>query len=156
MKRASMFALACWIAVASTALAANVHLKRAPSIVQNPDDTITFSASLAGLGNQDLIVSIIADGDASVILLNPSGQYVPGQNRVPVLVSATKTISAEQIKNGNVSFSLTTTEPENPTWDEAGAPNRNWSAFIDEVDYESVTLIVEQGGRIVLRKTFVP
>lgn len=157
MKQATVLALAivslAWLS--PTAQAAKVHLKRAPVITANDDNTLTFAASLAGLGNQDVTITIIAEGDASVVLLNPSGKYVPGQNRVPVITGASGTISATEIKNGNVSFSLTTSEPEDPTWEEAGAPNANWTAFIDEVDYQRVTIIVEQGGKIVLQKTFV-
>lgn len=158
MKRATVYtmALASLVMFGSMAQAASVHTKGTPTITVNPDDTLTFSGSLAGLGNQDVTITIVAEGDASVILLNPSGQYVPGQNRFPVITAATTTISASEIKNGNVSFSLTTSEPENPTWEEAGAPNANWSAFINEVDYDSVTIVVQQGGKIVLTKTYVP
>jgi hypothetical protein len=156
MKRVATIALVVSLTVLSTAQAASVHFKKAPKITENPNNTLTFAGSLTGLGNQDITITIVAEGDASVILLNPSGQYVPGQNRVPILTGASVTISSTQIKNGNVSFSLTSAEPENPTWEEAGAPNANWQAFIDEVDFDSVTIVVQQGGRIVLTKTFVP
>ena len=134
--------------------AAKVHFKKTPVIVDN-GLTLTASGALTGLGNGDVTITIIAEGSASVVLLNPSDQFVPGQNRLPITVSGSQTISATEIKNGNVRFSVTTATPENPTPEEAGAPNDNWSAFIDDVIFSSATIIVQQGGKTVLKTTIV-
>ncbi len=43
--------------------------------------------------------------------------------------------------------------PRAATAKACGCPNNNWSATITDVDFTSLTLIVEQGGRVVLRTT---
>jgi hypothetical protein len=51
---------------------------------------------------------------------------------------------------------VTTAEPRQPTWDEAGAPNANWTAQISDVTFTSVTVTVVQGGEVALKQTFTP
>lgn len=57
---------------------------------------------------------------------------------------------AEEIKNGNVRFSVTTEAPETPTPEEAGAPNDNRTVTLTDVAFTGYTLTVEQGGVVVL------
>ena len=108
---------------------------------------------MTGLGNADVTITVIAEGSGSVVLLNPSGQFVPGQNRFPLVLTGSQTISATEIKNGNVSFSVTTIAPENPDPLEAGAPNENWDAFFDDVDFTAARIIVQQNGKTVFQTT---
>ena len=66
-------------------------------------------------------------------------------------------IPASKIKNGNVSFCVTTQEPAQPTWNQAGCANSNWTAQINTLTFNSYTITVEQpagSGTIVLRQTF--
>ena len=150
-RRALVASTAALVLSATAAFAASVHLKnnRAPRLADN-GLTATVTGALAGLGNGDVTITCIAEGDGSVVLHNPGGNFVPGQNKVPIVVSGSQTISADEIKNGNVSFRVTTDEPETPTPDEAGAPNDNWEVILDDVDFTGFTVIVEQGGEVVL------
>ena len=77
----------------------------------------------------------------------------PG-NSVGDLVSGTITIPSTQIKNGNVSFCVSTEGVTTPTWQEAGAPNRNWTVNVEDVAFISGEIIVEQCGQIVFQQSF--
>ena len=133
--------------------AANVHFKTQPTFTNN-GLTLTTCASLAGLGNQDVTITVIANGTGSTTCISPGGNPAPGQNKVAVSASVSQTVSAAQIKNGNVSFCETTPPPAAITAEQAGCPNNNWTAVISGVTFSTVTITVEQGGQTVLQQTF--
>ena len=156
MRRTAALSLVVISVMAAVAVAESVHFKpRKPTFADN-GTTLTCSGTLAGLGNGDIVITVEATGSGSTIVSNQGGNPAPGQNKVPVTVTGTQTISADEIKNGNVAFSVTTAEPRQPTWDEAGAPNANWTAQISDVTFTSVTVTVVQGGEVVLKETFTP
>jgi hypothetical protein len=137
--------------LAIPASAAHVHLKSDP-VITDLGEQLQVDLALAGLGNQDVTITVAATGSLSVIGLNPAGNYVPGQNKTPVSVSASTTIPKNAIKNGNVSVSLTTPLVEAPSAEEAGFPNDNWIVEVDDIEFTQVTITVEQGGKVVLTK----
>jgi len=59
-------------------------------------------------------------------------------------------IPASKIKNGNVSFCVTTAVPDQTTWDQAGCANPNWSAQITCLAFTSYTITVVQGNNTVI------
>ncbi len=142
------------MAIVASACAANVHLKGRTGIkVADQGDTLQVCASLAGLGNCDLHVTINAVAEIETSLTNPAGNVAPG-NSVGDLVSGTITIPSTQIKNGNVSFCVSTEEVQTPTWQEAGAPNQHWTVTVEDVTFIRGELIVEQCGQIVFQRRF--
>lgn len=136
---------------AAVVFAANVHFKTAATSKDN-GTTDTVCASLAGLGNGDLTITLIGSGTTTTSCLNPAGNFAPG-NPGDVVVSGVTTVPASKIKNGNVSFCVTTVAPTCATAKDCGCPNNNWTATVTDVDFTSLTLIVEQGGKVVLRST---
>lgn len=156
MRRAVMF-LAVNLVVAllaSTALAANVHWKREPTFTDR-GTTLKISGALAGLGNKDVTIKVVATGVATDITCrNKGGNEAPGQNRPRVHSLGDIEISRTEIKNGNVSFSFTTNDPAKLTARQAGCPNNNWTATINDVSFDEVTVTVTQAGEVVLRDTF--
>jgi hypothetical protein len=140
--------------LAPTALAANVHWKRQPTFTDN-GTTLTISGALAGLGNKDVTIKVVATGVATDITCrNKGGNEAPGQNRPRVQSLGDIEISSNEIKNGNVSFRFTTNDPAQLTARQAGCPNNNWKATINDVSFDSVTVTVIQNDEVVLRDTF--
>lgn len=138
----------------ATAQASSVHLKSKPALTLT-DNGLTLSAcgALAGLGNGDVTITLVADGELFTICTSPGGNEAPGQNPGDVVVLGDVTIPSDQIKNGSLRFCVTTVAPATPTPAEAGCPNINWTVRIADVDFSGATLVVEQGGRVVLRES---
>jgi len=134
----------------TSALAASVHFKHGSPTFTDNGLTLTENVSLTGLGNGDLLVTLSATANPTAVCTNPGGNEAPGQNPASVNVTGSTAIPSGQIKNGNVSFSVTTSPPAQPTPQQAGCPNGNWSARITDMAFTSGTLTVQQNGVTVL------
>src|SRR5688500_18069035 len=114
------------VSLAGAVYAASVHLKNKPALKLTDNGlTLTACGALAGLGNGDVTITLIADGEVFTTCTNQGGNQAPGQNPGDVIVLGEVTIPSNQIKNGNVSFCVETDAPETPTAEEAGCPNPN-------------------------------
>lgn len=157
---AVLFAMAM---TAPVALGANPHFKRGGSPVctvsgagTNSSST-TCSAVLAGLGMETLVIDVTVGGSAVYQCSNKGGNIAPGQNRVLVgPVTAPTTIDADQIKNGNVSFTTNPavlTAPETVTGAEAGCPNPNWTGVNPVLTTTDIEMTISQGGVLLFTCT---
>jgi len=109
-----------------TTFAASVHLKGGANSEPNFVDrglTLNSAGSLAGLGNEDLLVTLSATAAATSTCTNQGGNQAPGQNPAEVTVSGSQSIPASEIKNGNVAFNVTTGRL---VWFFQHQPNDQW------------------------------
>ena len=148
------------------AIAASPHFKgqNSPTFSQPTPTTLNASGALAGLGNFNTFVQLDASGVPDVTCTSPGGNESPGQNPGSVNVSGGQFIPTTSLdKNGNVPFSVTTSEPAAITGKQGGCPNNNWTATINSIDFSTATIIVYQdfngnglfsANEEVLRQTF--
>jgi hypothetical protein len=131
---------------AVTAYAANVHLKPPNSEPSFRDLGLALrtSATLAGLGNQDVLIVVTADADVTSTCTNQGGNAAPGQNPAPITVIGSESVPASEIKNGNLSFTVDTTEPEATIEGAPDCANSNWTETIDDLAFTSATIQVYQ------------
>jgi hypothetical protein len=160
MKRITKHVLISAMALSITAgvaFAASVHFKNSQPVTATNNGsalTLTVCAGLTGLGNGDVTIQVDATATPTATCTNKGGTQAPGQNPAEVDVSGVTIIPASQIKNGNVSFCVTTVAPPQPSWYDAGCANSNWTAQINTLTFTSYTIKVVQGGNTVLTQTF--
>ena len=151
--KATLLGVVAAVAVSSVALAANVHFKSGP-VFTDEGTTLSASGALAGLGNKDVTITLTATGTADdITCTNKGGNVAPGQNRPKVTTFGQQSIPITEVKNGNVAFDVETAEPF-VTAKQAGCPNNNWTATVNDVEFTSATITVVQGGKVVLKETF--
>jgi hypothetical protein len=140
------------VGIAATAAVAAVNIHN----VSFSDNGLTLSATgkLTGLGNADLVVNVTATGTPSATCTNKGGTQAPGQNPAEVTVGGSQPISASSIKNGTVTFNVTTSGPGPISAQDAGCPNGNWTANITDIAFTGVRITVVQGGVTVFDQTF--
>lgn len=153
MTRRATITLLGLLLTTTTILGQSVHLKGGANSEPSFRDQgllLNVAGSLAGLGNEDVLVTLSAAADVTATCTNHGGNLPPGQNPAPISVSGSQSIPAEEIKNGNVAFNVTTEGPVTPIPGAPDCPNPNWTEDITDLSFTSATITVEQGGAVVL------
>jgi hypothetical protein len=109
---------------------------------------VTCTGTLAGLGNDDLVLNLSVRGSAVYQCQNNGGNIAPGQNKVLIGPATSSTsIPAGQIKNGNLTFTTnpaTLTASTTVSSTVAGCPSNNWTGVNPIVTLTSITLVIQQ------------
>jgi len=141
------------VCVAAVASASSVHLKGgANGGVTFTDQGLTLNATgaLSGLGNGDILVIISASANPKAECCNPSGSCkVPGQNPAAAQVTGSESIPASEVKNGTVTFNVSTNAPTSPVPGAPECPNTSWTENITDMAFTRATITVMQGGATV-------
>jgi hypothetical protein len=156
MKRiAILAALICALGTASAVYASSPHFKHGGDPVctvssGGSSSSTTCTASLSGLGNGDLLISVTVSGFAVYQCQNGGGNIAPGQNKVLVgPVTAPTTIPGSQIKNGTVTFTTNPavlTASSTTSGADAGCPNSNWTGVNPVLTVTDIEMTISQGG----------
>ena len=148
MRRAIVAVGLCGVVAGAgnAAWADNVHFKRDSPVFTDQGLTLTEGVKLAGLGNGDLVVRLTATGVPTAVCINPAGaNQPPGQNPAEVSVdSGQVSIPSNQIKNGNVTFDVTTVAAPLTIDGAPDCPNRRWTEAITGMAFTSARLAVTQ------------
>jgi len=130
---------------ASGVLAASVHFKKGSPTFTDNGVTLSAAGALAGLGNGDIVISVTATGTPTAVCTNPAGAtQPPGQNPAEVTLTGVGGFPASEIKNGNLSFNVTTAAPVSPVPGAPDCPNPQWTETITDVEFTSATITVYQ------------
>ena len=148
---------------ASVAMAASPHFKKGGSPTCTISGAGTASTStvcrgtLAGLGGGDLVIETTVSGFAVYQCRNQGGNIAPGQNRVLVGPSTTPTtISGDEIKNGNLSFTTdpaALAAPSQVSGAAAGCPNNTWTGVNPQLTLTGIEMTITQDGQLLFTCT---
>ncbi len=139
-----MFRLAVAVAAVATVLALvgvasadSPHFKHgSPSAVTDNGLTFSQTASVSGLGNGDIVVTLsITNVQPSATCTNPGDQSkVPGQNPALTTAIGGVAVPGADIKNGTLTITVNTAEPSpNPIPGAPDCPNKGWTETITDM-----------------------
>jgi len=134
-------------AISVVAIAASVHFKKGSPVFSDQGLSLSASGALAGLGNGDVVIAVTATGQPTATCTNPAGATQPaGQNPAEVTLTGVQALPAADIKNGNLSFNVSTGSPTTPVPGAPECPNPNWTEDITDVVFagHSATITVYQ------------
>jgi len=122
-----------------------VHFKKGSPVFSDMGLFLNASGKLAGLGNGDVVITVVATGQPTAACTNPAGEtQPPGQNPAEVVLTGVEAIPGSDIKNGNLSFSVDTAGPVTPIPGAPDCPNPKWTEDITDVTFSSATITVYQ------------
>ncbi len=131
--------------LASTALAAiNIHSYS----VTFSGNTVTAIYDVSGLGNEGATLTVTAVGFASYTCTNKGGTAAPGQNPQPVTGTSPVVDFKPTGSNGRATAttSVTLSAPQTIPAKQAGCPNGNWTATLNNVVLTGATVTITDNG----------
>jgi len=149
---ATAFLAFAMIAAPSLALAASPHFVGTPTIVKNPNLSLTATFKAAGLANVVSGAFLTSTGGTAVLqCVNPGGNNPP-----PKQVSFGPLAGQETFitpRNGQITASPSMGPPPLPPASQI-CPNPNWGIKIVSLTYDNVVLHVQQNNVDILTFNF--
>lgn len=132
------------LALAAPPVFAGAHYQAGPACVDNGDGTVSCSGDIAGLGNQNIDVTVTASGTTTC--RNRGNKPPTGQEPSGLDTTSSGSATNVRVKNGRATFDVTTSA-ENP------CPDR--MVAITTFDTATVTVIQPSGSdNVILEDTF--
>jgi hypothetical protein len=149
---ATTFLAFAMIATPSLAFAASAHFIGTPTIVKNPNASLTATFKAAGLGNVVTNAFLTSSGGTAVLqCVNPGGNNPPPkQVSFGPTQGQTTTIPPS---NGQITASASIGPPPLPSASQI-CPNPNWSVRLISITYDNVVLHLQQNGVDLLTYNF--
>ena len=138
---------------AVVAFAVSVHLKAKPPLTFTDNTgpapatnlTLSTSGALTGLGNGDVVIAVSATANPTAQCCNPGAECkVPGHNPAAVNLGGVAAFPGADIKNGNLSFSVSTKAPSTSITPPAECPNNSWTETITDLVFITAHFTVFQ------------
>ena len=125
--------------------------------------SMVFNGDLAGVGNEDVDVTLIASGQVTAYCVNKGGNQAPGHNPIAFQVQQIAHFFTDE--NGKVAVEVIADDPAlanfdpSPSAKEAGCPNgKNWKVagiMEDSTDWTAARVIVRDGsGEVQIDQTY--
>ena len=148
----TIFLAFAMMAAPSLAFAASAHFIGTPTIVKNPNASLTATFKAAGLGNVVTNAFLTSSGGTAVLqCVNPGGSSPPPkQVSFGPTQGQTTTIPPS---NGQITASASIGPPPLPSASQI-CPNPNWSVRLISITYDNVVLHLQQNGVDLLTYNF--
>ncbi len=158
------------LALVGVVSADSPHFKHgSPSAVKDNGLTFSQTASVSGLGNGDIVVTLsITNVQPTARCINPAGQTkVPGQNPALTTAIGGVAVPGADIKNGTLTITVSTAAPSpNPIPGAPDCPGANWTEPITDMSLTSSSVatltfyadlngngVVDSGEPVILTAT---
>lgn len=139
-------AVALMFPTALAALAQSGHFltggNNAPSC-EDIGTQVECTGKVAGLGGTTFEITVVANGVAEVVCINPGGNRAPGQDTNVTVSGSTTPLPTP--RNGQFRFTITTNDP-GPLPATPTCPNPQWTPIIVDVHFTTATLTLLEDG----------
>lgn len=133
-------------AMATPAWAQNPHFVASnPAVFTDLGTQLQVTGTIAGLGEEPLEVTVVADAVADVECFNPGASTgpVPGQSQTLTIEGTTGEVLPDRRGRFVLSAGTLVTEEPEVTGAEA-CPNPRWTADVTDVTFSNIQVFVEQ------------
>jgi hypothetical protein len=113
---------------------------------------VQCSGKVAGLGGTTFEISVVAQGTATVVCINPGGNRAPGQDTSVTVSGSSGPLPTP--RNGQFRYTVTSVAP-GPLPATPTCPNDQWTPVITDVSFTTATITLTEDG-VVSDQVTVP
>jgi len=153
MKRLLLCAVvtAAMLALPSVAAAQSGHFVQTQTC-SDIGTQVQCSGKVAGLGGTTFEISVVAQGTATVVCINPGGNRAPGQDTTVTVSGSSGPLPTP--RNGQFRYTVTSVAP-GPLPATPTCPNDQWTPVITDVSFTTATITLTEDG-VVSDQVTVP
>jgi hypothetical protein len=153
MKRLLLYAVVttALLALPSVAAAQSGHFVQTQTC-SDIGTQVQCSGKVAGLGGTTFEISVVAQGTATVVCINPGGNRAPGQDTSVTVSGSSGPLPTP--RNGQFRYTVTSVAP-GPLPATPTCPNDQWTPVITDVSFTTATITLTEDG-VVSDQVTVP